>query len=211
MNERRGAGTAARILPIAPRSSNFFGYGDASGCTLMRITKSGLKGVSNAYPHWSAKGHSSAAENEYCISHLVTVLLRNRTRTQSAGHYASARSSSSHNCTLTLDYLHYSFSPSSRSRCSPSPKTPPSRMDSTSVILILGAGPRLGKTIASKFASGGYKVALAARSLPDGISAEGYLNVRVDLSAPESIPAVFKAVEKSMGIPNIVVYNGLKP
>ena len=84
-------------------------------------------------------------------------------------------------------------------------------MDSTSVILILGAGPRLGKTIASKFASGGYEVALAARSLSDGISAEGYLNVKVDLAAPESIPAVFKAVEKSMGIPNIVVYNGLKP
>jgi NAD(P)-dependent dehydrogenase (short-subunit alcohol dehydrogenase family) len=83
-------------------------------------------------------------------------------------------------------------------------------MDSTSVILILGAGPNLGMGIASKFASNSYKVALAARSLPNGISAEGYLNIKVDLSEPESIPAVFKAVEASMGTPNIVVYNGLK-
>jgi NAD(P)-dependent dehydrogenase (short-subunit alcohol dehydrogenase family) len=83
-------------------------------------------------------------------------------------------------------------------------------MASAGVILILGAGPRLGRAVASKFASNGYKVALAARSISDGISPEGFLNIKTDLSDPTSVPMVFEAVEKSFGLPNIVVYNGSK-
>ena len=83
-------------------------------------------------------------------------------------------------------------------------------MASTKVILILGAGSRLGKAVASKFASNGYKVAVAARSISDGISPEGFLNIKIDLSDPTSVPKAFEAVEKSIGLPNIVVYNGSK-
>ena len=83
-------------------------------------------------------------------------------------------------------------------------------MASAGVILILGAGPRLGRAIATKFASNGYKVALAARSFPDGISPEGFLNIKTDLSDLTSVPMVFEAVEKSLGLPSIVVYNGSK-
>ncbi len=84
-------------------------------------------------------------------------------------------------------------------------------MATAGVILILGAGPRLGMAIASRFASNGYKVALAARSISDGISPEGFLNIKTDLSDPTSVPIVFKTVEKFFGLPNIVVYNGSKP
>lgn len=83
-------------------------------------------------------------------------------------------------------------------------------MASRGVVLILGAGPRLGAAIASKFESNGYKVALAARSVSDGISPEGFLRIKCDLSNPLSVPKTFEIVEKSFGLPNIVVYNGAK-
>ena len=83
-------------------------------------------------------------------------------------------------------------------------------MASGKVILILGAGPRLGASIASKFESNGYKVALAARSVSDGTSPEGRLHIKCDLSNSLSVPTVFKTVEQSFGFPNVVVYNGWK-
>jgi len=80
---------------------------------------------------------------------------------------------------------------------------------STSVILIIGAGPNVGAAVAEKFAGNGYKVALAARSLSSGIQPNGYLHVNTDLSNPENVPSIFREVKKSFGIPNIVVYNGV--
>ena len=84
-------------------------------------------------------------------------------------------------------------------------------MASSRVILILGAGPRLGAAIASKFDGNGYKVALAARSVSDGISPEGFLHIRCDLSNPLSVHTIFQTVQQTFGYPNIVVYNGWKP
>lgn len=84
-------------------------------------------------------------------------------------------------------------------------------MTSTKTVLILGAGPRLGAAIASKFADNGYKVALAARSHDNGFSPEGFLYVKADLSDPPAVPKIFKAVEATFGLPNIVVYNGSSP
>lgn len=81
-------------------------------------------------------------------------------------------------------------------------------MDSHKVILILAAGSRVGAAIASKFASNGYKVALASRSMTDGISSKGFLHIKADLSDTASVPKIFKAVEDVFGYPNIVVYNG---
>ena len=76
------------------------------------------------------------------------------------------------------------------------------------VVLILGAGPRLGRNIASKFADGGYKVALAARSLDSGVSSDGFLNIQADLSDPQALLEVFKTTTNTLGAPNIVIYNG---
>ncbi|KAI0185465.1 hypothetical protein EV127DRAFT_441538 [Xylaria flabelliformis] len=78
------------------------------------------------------------------------------------------------------------------------------------IILIVGAGPRLGAGIASRFRDGGYKVALAARSLTTGLSAEGTLEIKIDLSDPTSVPQMFETVKQFWGIPNVVVYNGAK-
>jgi hypothetical protein len=58
------------------------------------------------------------------------------------------------------------------------------------------------------FASNGYKVALVARNLSTGFSAEGYLNIQSDLSDPNSVPSIFQNVGKAFGVPNIVVFNG---
>lgn len=76
------------------------------------------------------------------------------------------------------------------------------------VVLILGAGPRVGGSVASKFASSGYKVALVARNLSEGFSAEGYLNIQADLSDPKIVPSIFQTVKEAFSVPNIVVFNG---
>lgn len=81
-------------------------------------------------------------------------------------------------------------------------------MPFTGVVLIIGAGPRVGRSVAFKFASSGYKVALVARNLSKGFSAEGYLNIQADLSDPNTVPSIFQTVEKTFSVPNIVVFNG---
>ena len=77
------------------------------------------------------------------------------------------------------------------------------------VLFVLGAGPKIGLSVAYAFSIKGYKVALAARSLEDGFSTEGYLHVRLDLSNTADIEVAFGKVKKSLGIPSVVVYNGL--
>jgi NAD(P)-dependent dehydrogenase (short-subunit alcohol dehydrogenase family) len=82
-------------------------------------------------------------------------------------------------------------------------------MSTKPIALILGSGPRVGAATAKKFASIGYLVAVASRKATDGKTAEGYLSVKLDLSNPSSIPAVFDAVKSEFqGAPSVVVYNG---
>ena len=80
--------------------------------------------------------------------------------------------------------------------------------DHSRVVLVLGSGPNLGKALASTFAGSGYKIALAARSLSNGVTEEGYLNIQGDLSDPQVMPQVFQKTAETFGHPNIVVYNG---
>ncbi|KAI5479320.1 putative short chain type dehydrogenase [Pseudohyphozyma bogoriensis] len=75
------------------------------------------------------------------------------------------------------------------------------------VLFVIGAGGNVGRSLATKFASEGYKVALAARSVPDSVSSEGYLNVQLDVGKPETIGAAFDKVEKHFGPPSVVAYN----
>ena len=76
------------------------------------------------------------------------------------------------------------------------------------VLLIFGAGPRLGKGVASKFYANGYKVALAARSLTNGQPEDDILHIQAELSDPQIVLRVFETTINTFGHPNVVVYNG---
>lgn len=76
------------------------------------------------------------------------------------------------------------------------------------VILILGAGANIGQHVARAFASKGYKVALAARSLKEVDSNADQVNIMSDLSDPNSVANAFSKVKSSLGLPSVVVYNG---
>ena len=81
-------------------------------------------------------------------------------------------------------------------------------MAANPVILILGAGPRIGASVAEKFASNGYKVAVASRSGSGTKTAKGFLSLRADFTKPDSIPALFDAVRTEFHTsPSVVVYN----
>ncbi|KIY02385.1 uncharacterized protein Z520_02523 [Fonsecaea multimorphosa CBS 102226] len=75
------------------------------------------------------------------------------------------------------------------------------------VILILGAGPNIGQAVARTFASRGYKVALAARSLDEAASTDNQLNITSDFANSDDVVKAFKRVHTVFGIPSVVVYN----
>jgi NAD(P)-dependent dehydrogenase (short-subunit alcohol dehydrogenase family) len=81
-------------------------------------------------------------------------------------------------------------------------------MSSRPVVLILGSGPRVGASVARKFANTGYSVAITSRKATRGTTAEGYFSINADFSDPSSIPAVFDAVKAEFqAAPSVVVYN----
>jgi NAD(P)-dependent dehydrogenase (short-subunit alcohol dehydrogenase family) len=81
-------------------------------------------------------------------------------------------------------------------------------MASPSVALILGSGPRVGASVAEKFASNGYKVVVASRKGTGSKTDEGYFSLKVDLTKPDSIPALFDAVKAEFNVPpSVVIYN----
>ncbi|KAK5636716.1 hypothetical protein RRF57_012428 [Xylaria bambusicola] len=81
-------------------------------------------------------------------------------------------------------------------------------MAATPVALILGSGPRVGASVAQKFASSGYKVAVTSRNATGGKTAEGFLSLKADLSKPDTVPALFDAVKAEFqSPPTVVVYN----
>ena len=81
-------------------------------------------------------------------------------------------------------------------------------MAANPVVFILGAGPRIGASVTEKFASNGYRVAIASRSGSGTKNAKGFLSLKADLYKPESIPALFDAVKAEFHTsPSVVVYN----
>lgn len=81
-------------------------------------------------------------------------------------------------------------------------------MEVNPVVLILGAGPRIGASVAEKFASSGYKVAVVSRKGSGTESAEGILSLKADFTKPDSIPALFDAVKNEFhASPAVVIYN----
>ncbi|KAF9767002.1 hypothetical protein IL306_000500 [Fusarium sp. DS 682] len=75
------------------------------------------------------------------------------------------------------------------------------------IVLILGSGPNIGQSVARKFASEGYKVAVASRSQKEAASTDKQLNIKTDLTKPFEVADAFSKVKTTFGIPSVVVYN----
>lgn len=76
------------------------------------------------------------------------------------------------------------------------------------VVLILGAGPRIGASLVQTFASNNYDVVVVSRSGSGTKTAEGVLSLKADFAKPESIPALFDAVKTEFQtFPSVVIYN----
>jgi NAD(P)-dependent dehydrogenase (short-subunit alcohol dehydrogenase family) len=76
--------------------------------------------------------------------------------------------------------------------------------------LIVGAGPGISASLARQLTGAGLAVALAARNVDklDALTAEtGASAFRVDASDPAAVVDLFKSVEASIGIPEVVIYN----
>ncbi|PGG97751.1 hypothetical protein AJ79_09103 [Helicocarpus griseus UAMH5409] len=80
----------------------------------------------------------------------------------------------------------------------------------TNVAFILGAGPRVGWSVALKFRDEGYKVAIGSRT-PDLKKAKEHdvLTITLDVSDIQSVEDACAEVKKQIGVPNVVVYNDM--
>ncbi|KAL8827461.1 MAG: hypothetical protein Q9191_003172 [Dirinaria sp. TL-2023a] len=74
------------------------------------------------------------------------------------------------------------------------------------VVLIFGAGARVGLSIASKFKQQGYKVAAVSRTIKDDLKEVAHQTISSSLT-PEEVSKAFQQVEQGLGPPNVVVYN----
>jgi len=78
---------------------------------------------------------------------------------------------------------------------------------SASVALILAAGGNIGKAVATKLASEGYKIAVASRSGTDPTQGKAFA-IKADVSKEEDVVAAFAQTKTKFGAaPNIVIYN----
>lgn len=76
------------------------------------------------------------------------------------------------------------------------------------VVLLLGAGPRIGAAVADKFSNNGYSVAVASRSGGGTKKNKEFLSLKSDFADPSSIPALFDAVKAEFKTaPSVVIYN----
>ena len=77
------------------------------------------------------------------------------------------------------------------------------------IVFILGAGPRIGTSVAKAFAAKGYKVALASRKASEANNTANEIHIQSDLTDPGTVVNAFSRVRESLGIPSVVVYNGV--
>ncbi|KAH7240702.1 uncharacterized protein BKA55DRAFT_648769 [Fusarium redolens] len=75
------------------------------------------------------------------------------------------------------------------------------------IVLILGSGPNIGQSVARRFASEGYKVAIASRSQKEVDSTDKQLNIKTDLTKPLEVADAFSKVKTTFGTPGVVIYN----
>ncbi|KQR43400.1 3-oxoacyl-ACP reductase [Microbacterium sp. Leaf161] len=75
---------------------------------------------------------------------------------------------------------------------------------SSRVVLVTGGNRGIGRAIAERFVSDGYRVAVTARS---GEGPEGTLTVRADVTDAAALDAAFTEVEQQLGPVEVVVAN----
>lgn len=83
-------------------------------------------------------------------------------------------------------------------------------MSQTETVLIVGAGKGLSASLGRLCAAEGMQVALAARDtskLADLVAETGGLAVECDASRPDQVAALFDQIERTFGVPDLVVYN----
>jgi short-subunit dehydrogenase len=84
-------------------------------------------------------------------------------------------------------------------------------------LLLVGAGPGLGMAVARRFAGGGYRVTLVARStdglsdLADGLAETGARidTIAADVSDAEGMRAGMTALYNEQGAPGLIIYNAV--
>ena len=84
-------------------------------------------------------------------------------------------------------------------------------------LVLVGAGPGLGMAVARRFAEGGYRVTLVARStdglrdLADSLAETGARidTVAADASVPEGLRARMAELYNGQGAPGLIIYNAV--
>jgi NAD(P)-dependent dehydrogenase (short-subunit alcohol dehydrogenase family) len=77
------------------------------------------------------------------------------------------------------------------------------------IILVLGAGPNVGLHVAKYFGQKGFKTAAVSRNPTEELRSAVDLTIKADLEDPEVVKAIFDEVKAKLGVPNVVVYNGI--
>lgn len=81
-------------------------------------------------------------------------------------------------------------------------------MASKPVLLLLGYGANIGHAAAKKFEAGGYRVAIAARSLSEEKVSDQRWSYPINLTHPNAVTDLFAKATRDIGIPSVVIYNG---
>src|ERR1700727_2144364 len=78
-------------------------------------------------------------------------------------------------------------------------------------LLLVGAGPGLGSAVAHRFAAGGYRVTLVARSVDRSLDDPGaeINTVEADASRPDDLRARMTELYREEGAPGVVIYNAV--
>src|SRR5262249_137840 len=92
-------------------------------------------------------------------------------------------------------------------------RIPPSWADRAGVCLIPGGGPGTGPALPRRFASGGYRVALLARTRERLAELErelpGSRAFACDVGDPEALSGVLDEVRRTLGHPEVVIHNAV--
>jgi NAD(P)-dependent dehydrogenase (short-subunit alcohol dehydrogenase family) len=75
------------------------------------------------------------------------------------------------------------------------------------VALIIGVGAAVGTATAKKFAAAGYKVAVASRT--QRLDPSKFPFFEFDAAEVTQVPGLFKKVHQEVGVPEVVIYNGM--
>ncbi|KAJ7619549.1 hypothetical protein FB45DRAFT_1033397 [Roridomyces roridus] len=77
------------------------------------------------------------------------------------------------------------------------------------IAFIIGSGPNIGKHTAVALKAKGYQVAIGSRKpVVEEVKKDGYLPVALDITRPETIKEAFASVNKELGPPSVVIFNG---